>query len=61
LDIGSIDCHDLASPLPGKKKEKDIWLRRSICVKEIEKPVFDKLEARLDKAGARPVSSMTPT
>ncbi len=53
LDEKAIDCHDLASPLPGKKKEKDIWLHHGLCVKEIERPVFEKLKARLDKSGAK--------
>jgi hypothetical protein len=50
-----IDCHDLAAPVPGKKTEKDIWLHRGSCVKEIEKHVFEKLRARLDKAGAKSI------
>jgi hypothetical protein len=49
-----IDCSDLAVPIPGKKMLKDIDLLRGYCVKEIEKPVFDKLKARLDKNGAIP-------
>jgi len=49
-----IDCGDLAIPVPGKKMLKDIDLLRGCCVKEIEKPVFDKLKDRLDKNGAIP-------
>jgi hypothetical protein len=51
-DLVFIDCSDLAVPVPGKKMIKDIDLLRGCCVKEIEKPVFDKLKARLDKNGA---------
>lgn len=47
-----IDCRDLAAPTPGKKIMKDIRLEHGCCVKEIEKPVFDKLKVRLDKNGA---------
>lgn len=49
-----VDCSDLAVHLLGKKMLKDIDLLRGCCVKEIEKPVFDKLKARLDKNGAIP-------
>ena len=57
LDKKAVDCRDLALPLSGKKKEKDIWLHRGLCVKEIEKTVFEKLKARLDNSGAKPISS----
>lgn len=50
-----IDCHDLAAPVPGKRRP-DIWLDRGASVKQIAKPVFDKLKARLDLAGAKAVS-----
>jgi hypothetical protein len=49
-----IDCRDLAVPVPGKKMLTDIRLLHGCCVKEIGKPVFDKLKARLDKNGAVP-------
>lgn len=49
-----VDCSDLAVPIPEKKMLKDIDLLHGCCVKEIEKPVFDKLKARLDSNGAIP-------